>query len=70
MKPVRFKMVGNDNPCAIAEVIEEGNIRSFRINPEWEEIIEADIAVATDTDDVAEEVKVRKPRATKKETVE
>lgn len=70
MKPVRFKMVGNDNPRAIAEVIEEGNIRSFRINPEWEEIIEADIAVATDTEAVAEEVKVRKPRATKKETVE
>lgn len=67
---VRFKMVGNDNPNAIAEVIEEGNIRSFRINPEWEEIIEAEIIVATETEAVVEEVKVRKPRATKKETVE
>ena len=67
---VRFKMVGNDNPRAIAEVIEEGNIRSFRINPEWEEIIEAEIVVATDTDAVVEEVKVRKPRTPKKETVE
>lgn len=70
MKPVRFKMVGNDNPHAIAEVTEEGNIRSFRINPEWEEIIEEEIAVATDIGAVVEEVKVRKPRATKKETVE
>jgi len=67
---VRFKMVGNDNPRAIAEVTEEGNIRSFRINPEWEEIIEAEIIVATETEAVVEEVKVRKPRATKKETVE
>ena len=68
---VRFKMVGNDNPNAIAEVTEEGNIRSFRLNPEWEEIIEAEIVVvATDTDAVVEEVKVRKPRTPKKETVE
>jgi hypothetical protein len=67
---VRFKMVGNDNPRAIAEVIEEGNIRSFRINPEWEEIIEAEIVVATETEAVVEEVKVRKPRTPKKETVE
>ena len=67
---VRFKMVGNDNPRAIAEVIEEGNIRSFRINPEWEEIIEAEIIVATETEAVVEEVKVRKPRTPKKETVE
>lgn len=67
---VRFKMVGNDNPNAIAEVTEEGNIRSFRLNPEWEEIIEAEIVVTTDTDAVVEEVKVRKPRTPKKETVE
>ena len=67
---VRFKMVGNDNPRAIAEVTEEGNIRSFRLNPEWEEIIEAEIVVATDTEAVVEEVKVRKPRTPKKETVE
>jgi hypothetical protein len=67
---VRFKMVGNDNPRAIAEVIEEGNIRSFRINPEWEEIIEVENIVATDTEAVVEEVKVRKPRTPKKETVE
>jgi hypothetical protein len=67
---VRFKMVGNDNPRAIAEVIEEGNIRSFRINPEWEEIIEAEIIVTTETEAVVEEVKVRKPRTPKKETVE
>ena len=67
---VRFKMVGNDNPNAIAEVTEEGNIRSFRLNPEWEEIIEAEIVVATETDAVVEEVKVRKPRTPKKETVE
>ena len=38
---VRFKMVGNDNPRAIAEVIEEGDIQSFRTNPEWEEIIDS-----------------------------
>jgi hypothetical protein len=33
-------MVGNDNPYAVAEVIEECNIHSFRTNPEWEEIID------------------------------
>jgi hypothetical protein len=67
---VRFKMVGNDNPNAIAEVIEEGNIRSFRINPEWEEIVEVKNTVTTETEAVVEEVKVRKPRTFKKETVE
>ena len=41
MKPVRFKMVGNNNPFAIAEVVEDGDIRSFRMNPEWEEVVEA-----------------------------
>lgn len=70
MKPVRFKMIGNDNPNAIAVVVEEGNIRSFRINPEWEEILEEEAPVATETEAVVEEVKVRKPRATKKETTE
>jgi hypothetical protein len=67
---VRFKMVGNDNPLAIAEVIEEGNIRSFRINPEWEEIIEVEKIVAPQPEAVVAEVKVRKPRTPKKETVE
>jgi hypothetical protein len=67
---VRFKMVGNDNPNAIAEVIEEGNIRSFRINPEWEEIIEVENIVTTEASPVAEESKTRKPRSPKKETVE
>lgn len=67
---VRFKMVGNDNPNAIAEVIEEGNIRSFRINPEWEEIIEVENTVTIEANPVVEESKVRKPRTLKKETVE
>lgn len=61
-KPVRFKMIDNDNPFAIAEVIEEGNIISFRMNPEWVEIIE---------NELSEEKQVqRKPRTPKKETVE
>ena len=48
MKPVRFKMVGNDNPFAIASVIEDGDIRSFRMNPEWEEMKE-EVIVVEDT---------------------
>ena len=49
MKPVRFKMIGNDNPFAIASVIEDGDIRSFRMNPEWEEMKEEDVVVVKDT---------------------
>ena len=64
-KPVRFKMIDNDNPFAIAEVIEEANIRSFRMNPQWVEIME------TETSSITEEKQVqRKPRTPKKETVE
>ena len=48
MKPVRFKMIGNDNPFAIASVIEDGDIRSFRMNPEWEEMKE-EVIVVEDT---------------------
>ena len=55
MKPVRFKMVGNNNPFAIAEVVEDGDIRSFRMNPEWEEMQE-EIVVVKDT---APEIKKR-----------
>lgn len=67
MKPVRFKMIGNDNPFAIASVIEDGDIRSFRMNPEWEEMQEEAVKVV---EVVAEEVKVRKPRVSKKELAE
>ena len=49
MKPVRFKMIGNDNPFAIASVIEDGDIRSFRMNPEWEEMKEEEVIVVEDT---------------------
>ncbi len=61
---VRFKMIGNDNPLAIAEVIEECNIEGFRTNPEWEEIIETPVVVED------KQPAQRKTRTPKKETVE
>ena len=36
-----FKMVGNDDPNRYAVVTQEGDIKSFRDNPEWVEVIEA-----------------------------
>ena len=34
-----FKLITNDDPNRYAVVTEEGDIASFRSNPEWEEII-------------------------------
>lgn len=36
----KFKMIGNDDPNRYAMVVEEGDIKSFRDNPEWEEVVE------------------------------
>lgn len=35
-----FKMIHNDDPNRYATVVEEGDIKSFRDNPEWEEVVE------------------------------
>ena len=35
-----FKMIHNDDPARYAIVVEEGDIRSFQNNPEWEEVVE------------------------------
>lgn len=35
-----FKMIHNDDPNRYAIVVEEGDIRSFQNNPEWEEVVE------------------------------
>jgi hypothetical protein len=35
-----FKMIGNDDPNRYAVVIQEGDIKSFKDNPEWEEVVE------------------------------
>lgn len=35
-----FKMIDNDDPNRYATVVEEGDIKSFRDNPEWVEVIE------------------------------
>lgn len=35
-----FKMIGNDDPNRYAIVTEEGDIKGFRDNPEWEEVVE------------------------------
>ncbi len=35
-----FKMIHNDDPKRYAVVVEEGDIKSFRDNPEWEEVKE------------------------------
>lgn len=35
-----FKMIDNDDPNRYATVVEEGDIKSFRDNPEWEEVVE------------------------------
>ena len=34
-----FKMIGNDDPNRYAIVVEEGDIKSFKDNPEWEEVV-------------------------------
>lgn len=47
-----FKMIGNDDPNRYAVVIQEGDIKSFRDNPEWEEVVE-----------VKEEEPKKKPKA-------
>ena len=46
-----FKMIGNDDPNRYAVVTQDGDIKSFRDNPEWEEVVE-----------VKEELK-KKPKA-------
>ena len=46
-----FKMIGNDDPNRYAVIVQEGDIKSFRDNPEWKEVVE-----------VKEEVK-KKPKA-------
>lgn len=33
-----FKMINNDDPNRYATVVEEGDIKSFRDNPEWVEV--------------------------------
>ena len=35
-----FKMIDNDDPNRYAVVVQEGDIKSFRDNPEWEEVFE------------------------------
>lgn len=35
-----FKMIHNDDPNRYAVVVQEGDIKSFRDNPEWEEVFE------------------------------
>jgi hypothetical protein len=35
-----FKMIHNDDPNRYATVTEEGDIKGFRENPEWEEVVE------------------------------
>ena len=35
-----FKMIDNDDPNRYAVVTQEGDIKSFRDNPEWEEVFE------------------------------
>jgi hypothetical protein len=35
-----FKMIDNDDPNRYAVVVQEGDIKSFRDNPEWVEVIE------------------------------
>lgn len=35
-----FKMIDNDDPNRYATVVEDGDIKSFRDNPEWEEVVE------------------------------
>jgi len=35
-----FKMIHNDDPNRYAVVTQEGDIKSFRDNPEWEEVVE------------------------------
>ena len=38
-----FKMIHNDDPNRYATVVEEGDIKSFRDNPEWEEVVVAEV---------------------------
>lgn len=38
-----FKMIHNDDPNRYATVVEEGDIKSFRNNPEWEEVVVVEI---------------------------
>ena len=35
-----FKMIHNDDPNRYAIVVQDGDIKSFRDNPEWEEVFE------------------------------
>ena len=35
-----FKMIGNDDSNRYAVVTQEGDIKSFRDSPEWEEVVE------------------------------
>lgn len=35
-----FKMIDNDDPNRYAVVTQEGDIKSFRDNTEWEEVFE------------------------------
>lgn len=35
-----FKMIHNDDPNRYATVVEEGDIKTFQDNPEWEEVKE------------------------------
>jgi peroxiredoxin len=38
-----FKMIGNDDSNRYAIVVEEGDIKSFQNNPEWEEVVVVEV---------------------------
>jgi len=38
-----FKMIDNNDPNRYAVVVEEGDIKSFQNNPEWEEVVVVEV---------------------------
>jgi hypothetical protein len=38
-----FKMIHNDDPNRYAVVTQEGDIKTFRDNPEWEEVVVVEV---------------------------
>lgn len=48
-KYVRFQMKNSNRPQTIAEVFREVDIKSFRDNPEWYEIIEEQSSIEVST---------------------
>lgn len=65
---VKFQMVGSDSPNTIACVRDDVDVESFRRDTGWFEIKEEKEVETVAV--VAEEVKVRKPRVSKKELAE